>query len=339
MTCQEVMEYMQRELDGDLSELEARQLSAHIRHCAECAAMYERLNRLSAELESLPKVAPPVSLVDAILPRLEAIDRTRAAKRDGTSADSEGTASPSVRRRRNNRFSLRIASGVVAAGVVAGIFMVTFNSDRFGGDSMNTAMEASSGASGSGPRLLMDAAADGSQTSGSASLQVTGSGGVDEALSSMNTASSTSSDDAQPASEPASHHNADAEAGLGSGSAPDRADGLPEQIVDMIDQSSEDSVRSKDADRETGIIASAAPIESVSPDGAYTAVLAEGRITVYDSDSVLLFEGSERLGTVVSMEWTDDGTIFRYEVERADGSVEIYRVDPAAGTESREQQP
>ena len=71
MNCQEVMEYMQRQLDDDLDEHEYEVLINHTRHCPDCAAMFERLQLLSAELTSLPKVIPSYSLVDAIMPRLQ----------------------------------------------------------------------------------------------------------------------------------------------------------------------------------------------------------------------------------------------------------------------------
>ena len=74
MNCQEVMELMQRQLDDDLDESEIEVLMNHTRQCPDCAAMFERLQLLSAELTSLPKVMPSYSLVDAIMPQLERIE-------------------------------------------------------------------------------------------------------------------------------------------------------------------------------------------------------------------------------------------------------------------------
>ncbi|MGO4274962.1 anti-sigma factor, partial [Paenibacillus sp. TAF58] len=79
MNCQEVMEFMQRQLDGDLDAKEEDELHAHLMHCLDCAQMFERLQRLSDELTQLPKVVPPYSLVDAIMPQLADIDRHAAA--------------------------------------------------------------------------------------------------------------------------------------------------------------------------------------------------------------------------------------------------------------------
>lgn len=69
MNCDEVMEAMQRDLDGDLTAEERRRMQIHLRHCPDCVPLYARLRRLSSKLENLPKVEPPCSLVDALLPR------------------------------------------------------------------------------------------------------------------------------------------------------------------------------------------------------------------------------------------------------------------------------
>ena len=75
MKCQEVMMYMQRQLDGDLAPKEEDELHAHLMHCLDCAQMFERLQALSDELSQLPKVMPPFSLVDAIMPQLLELDK------------------------------------------------------------------------------------------------------------------------------------------------------------------------------------------------------------------------------------------------------------------------
>ncbi|MFD0692861.1 zf-HC2 domain-containing protein [Paenibacillus sp. GCM10027628] len=134
MNCQEVMELMQRQLDGDLHAQEIDELEAHLMHCLECAEMFERLQRLSSELTQLPKVVPPYSLVDAILPQLSELDRHAAASITDP-AIALGTEAPSVAdgqprklpwtRRFGSQFSWKFAGGVVAAGLIIGFF--TFN--------------------------------------------------------------------------------------------------------------------------------------------------------------------------------------------------------------------
>ena len=46
MKCQEVMMYMQRQLDGDLAPKEEDELHAHLMHCLDCAQMFERLQSI-----------------------------------------------------------------------------------------------------------------------------------------------------------------------------------------------------------------------------------------------------------------------------------------------------
>lgn len=81
MKCQEVMEYMQRSLDEDLNEQEHEQMQKHLHDCESCMLMYERLSRLSDELINLPKVTPPMSIVDSILPQLNELEPKTAQQK------------------------------------------------------------------------------------------------------------------------------------------------------------------------------------------------------------------------------------------------------------------
>lgn len=76
MKCAEVMEWMHRYLDKDLSQDEIVEMFRHIDNCPSCAEVFERLTLLSNELEQLPDVKPPFSLVDSILPQLAELDRS-----------------------------------------------------------------------------------------------------------------------------------------------------------------------------------------------------------------------------------------------------------------------
>lgn len=131
MNCQEVMELMQRQLDGDLNSQEEGELDAHLAYCLDCMQMFERLQRLSGELAQLPKVVPPYSLVDAILPQLAEIDKGAAASITDKSAVFSTEASQIEQgqpeklpwtRRFGSQFSWKFASGVVAAGLILGFF-------------------------------------------------------------------------------------------------------------------------------------------------------------------------------------------------------------------------
>lgn len=126
MNCQEVMELMQRSLDGDLDSHETSRMMEHIRTCPECAAMYERLTRLSNNLAQLPRVVPRFSIVDSILPRLEELPigpAADAATREV--AESEVPAATPSRSSRPNRKTYRRLAGAIAAGVVAGLIIIS----------------------------------------------------------------------------------------------------------------------------------------------------------------------------------------------------------------------
>lgn len=131
MNCQEVMELMQRQLDGDLNSQEEDELHAHLAYCLDCVQVFERLQRLSGELAQLPKVVPPYSLVDAILPQLAEIDKEAAASITDKAAVFSAEVSHIEQgqrkklpwtRRFGSQFSWKFASGVVAAGLIIGFF-------------------------------------------------------------------------------------------------------------------------------------------------------------------------------------------------------------------------
>jgi len=125
MICQEVMELMQRYIDGDLDQQETSLMMDHVGQCPDCAAMLARLQKLSSELEQLPRVVPRMSLVDAILPELERIDlASSTSSSPSRDEDIKEKETPSVSRSsRPNRHFVRNITGVVAAGVVAGLLL------------------------------------------------------------------------------------------------------------------------------------------------------------------------------------------------------------------------
>ncbi|KPV56178.1 hypothetical protein QJ48_29120 [Paenibacillus sp. A3] len=142
MMCQEVIELMQRYLDRDLDETEYGRMLQHLQQCPDCTELFERLVNLSNELESLPKVTPPFSLVDAILPKLEQleaegaepgtayaasdkIERETEALRAKTAPDpaDERPTWGSWRKNMREWISFPVFGGVVAAGLVFGFFL------------------------------------------------------------------------------------------------------------------------------------------------------------------------------------------------------------------------
>lgn len=115
MTCEDILTLMQLSVDRELAEDEQSVLDAHLASCPECAALYGRLLRLSHDLEQLPKVVPPISIVDAIMPKLERLD---------VSADGEERrAKPVSGGFRTFLPSWKLAGGLTAAAVVLGIVL------------------------------------------------------------------------------------------------------------------------------------------------------------------------------------------------------------------------
>ncbi|MCE5167735.1 zf-HC2 domain-containing protein [Paenibacillus profundus] len=149
MNCSEVMELIQRNLDHDLDASEKNLLADHVSRCPACAEMSERLEQLHGELAQLPKVAPRFSLVDAIMPKLDQIDLEQQvaavavaplARYEQPIPIAEQGHDLAVQREEQEqtdhaapgrkhwfkRRNWRVASAVIAAGVVFGLFIITF---------------------------------------------------------------------------------------------------------------------------------------------------------------------------------------------------------------------
>ncbi|WP_150266471.1 anti-sigma factor family protein [Paenibacillus tepidiphilus] len=154
MNCAEVTEWMHRYLDHDLSQEEMIEMFRHIDDCPSCAETFERLTLLSKQLEELPDVKPPFSLVDAIMPRLDELDRENAVPVQPAAAEenqpvpigSRAGRGKSVRKR--STLATRTGIGAVAAAVLLLIAVVrmpesmpTADTDNALQYSMNTALE------------------------------------------------------------------------------------------------------------------------------------------------------------------------------------------------------
>jgi len=393
MNCHEVMEDMQRQLDGDLNEQEFAALSEHLRECPDCAAMFERLERLSSELENLPRVTPAYSLVDAILPELERIDAEGRGYEPAAAA--EGAAPPPraaarTRRRWTDRLSYRALAGAVAAGVVAGIFLITYNPQEARIDTV--AMEQSAG----------DAASESASPAGGAEERATASDDTSNELKSFKTEDGAtdfrvkdqygseepapgggdaaegpaprSSQDQPPAAgadsggtaekEPSRMLQAPSEdapavsgpsggaAGNDAGAADDNAgapgnsagggvQSVPEAVpapTENADAGTLDKgIKAPDGGNgrpDAGITATVSE-ESLSPNQAYNAVIQDGRVAVYDTEtSVLLFESAVKSGAISFVSWSEDSGKLEYLVTEEGGAERRFVIDIASGSET-----
>jgi anti-sigma factor RsiW len=73
MTCREILDFLMRYLDGELSDVERQAFEAHLFVCPPCVAYLDtykqavRLGRLAAQDEQDPCQSVPEELVRAIL--------------------------------------------------------------------------------------------------------------------------------------------------------------------------------------------------------------------------------------------------------------------------------
>ncbi|MRN55771.1 zf-HC2 domain-containing protein [Paenibacillus monticola] len=129
MNCAEVMECMHRYLDHDLSQDEMIEMFRHIDDCPSCADVFDRLTMLSQQLEHLPDVKAPFSLVDSIMPQLDELDRG-SREQSGASSGEQGMIPFSRKSARGkmtkgNSMASRTGIGAVAAAVI--LIIALFN--------------------------------------------------------------------------------------------------------------------------------------------------------------------------------------------------------------------
>lgn len=65
--CTEFVELMQRQMDGELSELELKRLEKHIHHCPACAADYLTFQEMNELFQDVHMVEPPMELQSLIM--------------------------------------------------------------------------------------------------------------------------------------------------------------------------------------------------------------------------------------------------------------------------------
>ncbi|WP_019909171.1 anti-sigma factor family protein [Paenibacillus sp. HW567] len=129
MKCAEVMEWMHRYLDHDLSQDEIIEMFRHIDDCPSCADVFDRLTLLSQQLEQLPDVKPPFSLVDSIMPQLDKLDQ--GVQEHGATSIEDSKVVPFTRKSthgkkfKGNSIAARTGIGAVAAAVI--LLIAIFN--------------------------------------------------------------------------------------------------------------------------------------------------------------------------------------------------------------------
>jgi len=327
MNCQEVMELMQRQLDDDLSDAELEVLMNHTRQCPDCAAMFERMKQLSAELTALPKVTPSYSLVDAIMPELERLDRLAASTATAAEAASETSGSVAAAPRRmprNRRWTTWSAIGsVVAAGIVAGLFILNdpaaIKDDHAAKISYSVAdLPQDSNGQAADMRMNTD----------------TVSGQPEIELKAHET-------EQEQGFAPMGGNNPEAGGDVsvrGTGNSTTEK-GIATNPTGVVDQSGNaievpgESELHNDEQPSIGItVANAFP----SPDGQYVALLDQHAITIVSAeDKNTVMQTSRKNGQHTAIAWSEDGSQLTYEVQLDRGAAQKYVIETSNWKEKK----
>jgi negative regulator of sigma E activity len=147
MTNEHIWELMQRDLDGDLSPDEQLLLHSSIKTDPDLQLMYGRLKKVSDQLEQLPPVTPAFSIVDSILPQLDAISREPVATAEAVElprleVKKEAPVPGNRKWKKLPVWMARAGSGVAAACLLLGLFFMVNGPARNESDTMTQGAEA-----------------------------------------------------------------------------------------------------------------------------------------------------------------------------------------------------
>jgi hypothetical protein len=137
-SCEEAYEWIQRDLDDELTDVEKEKLMLHLAACRDCSSLYDRLNSLSTHLAQLPMVEPPYSIVESILPELDRIDSERSIP---PIAKEQAAAVELPQRLSRRAIWYRYIGGATAAGLL--ISAVAFMLNYTNTDIKETALSTS----------------------------------------------------------------------------------------------------------------------------------------------------------------------------------------------------
>ncbi|MCD9023031.1 anti-sigma factor family protein [Cohnella silvisoli] len=333
MICQEVMELMQRYIDGDLDQQETSLMMDHAGQCPDCAAMLVRLQKLSSELEQLPRVVPKFSLVDAILPELERLHAADSAGGSRGSEEQSDAMHGSSRSNRPSRYLYRKISGVVAAGVIVGLLLFGNPSQwSLTGGSSNkdaSALDTQSAPAASEQRAMkFNAMMDSNAETPESSQAPVPSSKLSDQISEQTT--DNSADKSMKFTGPISRSSADSQ---------------NEAVVPKVDNKQQVTATSggqesgkSSAENPEAISPSEPPMSlnaipaavSLSTDGKWRAIAVEGAGTyqVYNTaDESELFHSEVREGKISFLNWNEENTILYFTLTDADGHQTQWQFD------------
>jgi hypothetical protein len=123
MNCQQATDLMQRSLDHDLTEAEQQVMVSHFHRCPACSSFFERLQMVSEELEALPPVTPPYSIVNSIMGRLAYPDPIPADNEHAVEKEKFLSPVPVEKEKRRFRPVWFVYGGTAAAALLLGAFL------------------------------------------------------------------------------------------------------------------------------------------------------------------------------------------------------------------------
>lgn len=82
--CDKYQVMMQRELDGELSEIEIKMLQKHIEQCPFCREEYTAFHAIADLFEEMEMVEPPLHLADLIMAEVMQIEADRESETEET---------------------------------------------------------------------------------------------------------------------------------------------------------------------------------------------------------------------------------------------------------------
>ncbi|QMV40463.1 anti-sigma factor family protein [Cohnella cholangitidis] len=326
MICQEVMELMQRYIDGDLDQQETSLMMDHAGQCPDCAAMLARLQKLSSELEQLPRVVPKYSLVDAILPELDRLHAAESSKGLNVSQErsdsSAPTSTPSGRSNRPARHLFGKISGAVAAGIVAGLLLFSNPGQwTLGGTGSNNEAAAPSPAAApasEGSSALM--MRKGLEDSPEAKMESKQQGGVEDQAGGAEPRAFSGAQDSNDAIDSDSGKKLDASA--------NRIESVPVAESPLKINSDNPAI--------SGYSVPAAAVDS--PDGKWKAIAVSdgGTFQVYlNEDGSEYYSSQAKDGKISLLSWNDESTLLYFTFTDAEGNESQWQFDVAAAKESK----
>jgi hypothetical protein len=337
MKCQEVMELMQRHVDGDLNAEETSLMLDHVGHCPDCAAMLKRLLHLSRGLEQLPRVAPPYSLVDAILPELGNWEAAGAETAEATPALAPALApavAPRERRAsRSRREWIGRLSGVAAVAAVVGLLLVgglNLFPLGVGSSQKDAAPEASpekatTFSASADPQQGLSPRADLNGTSPVAPKSTVPVHPVPTPKSEPKPSGFGASGGGSKSLAPSPHPSPTPAETPVPTSEPDQGAGTPRATDSIRDKGgavnpSDPAAPTPTTPPTMGIRRQTAE-QAVSPDGQWKAVVADGKLQLIRvNDGSVVYESASDGGTRSGLTWKDDSTAVTYTYTDADGN-------------------